>query len=272
MEEAQELVLRLTHVDVGHANGDVTRLGLREGPMDLDMLQLQNGLTHDLLDRASLPAGEYHWMELGLDPDRSHIGLQGGGRHGLTMGEQDALRVRERFTIRDGEHEEFVMDFDLRNAVQHHHMGGMMGDRFELHNALRLMHRDEAGGLAGAIDESLIDFNHPDCDPAPGGNWAYLFPGDAAQPDDLAEEDTDGFAGPIATDRVELHPGVGEYRYHFAFLPEGSYRVAFSCSSDWDEPGDDDYPEDPEGEFDFQAFSDPVEVVASQMTIFDIGL
>ena len=30
--------------------------------------------------------------------------------------------------------------------------------------------------------------------------------------------------------------------------------------------------EDPEGEFDFQAFSDPVEVVASQMTIFDIGL
>jgi len=271
MEDAQELMLRVTHVDFGQANGDVIRLQLHDGPADLDMMALQNGLTHDLVDHASLPAGDYRWMELGVDLEHSHIGMPDGGHYGLQLGEPEAFRVEQQFTIRSREHDEFIMDFDLRNAVQHHHMGGMMGDSFELHHALRLMNMEDVGGLTGAIDESLVDINYPDCDPAPGGNWAYLFPGDATQPDDVAETETDGIAGPIATDRVELHEGVGEYRYHFAFLPAGSYRVAFSCSSDWDEPGDDDYPQDPDGRFDFQAFSDPVAVVAGQVTVFDVG-
>jgi len=271
MEEAQELTLRLTHVDFGHANGDVTRLQIHDGPTDVDMISLQNGITHDLVDHASLPAGEYQWMELGVDLEHSHIGLDGGGHYGLQLGDPEAFRINQQFTIRTQEHSEFVMDFDLRNAVQHHHMGGMMGDSFELHHALRLMNVEDAGGLMGSVDDTLIDINHPDCDPALGGNWAYLFPGDATQPDDLAETETDGFSGPIAADRVELHDGSGEYRYYFAFVPEGSYRVAFSCSSDWDEPGDDDYPQDPDGMFGFQAFSGPVEVVAGQMTEFHVA-
>lgn len=270
MEEAEELVLHLTHIDFGHENGDVTRVPLHGGPTDLDMMQLQNGVTRHLIDNARLPAGRYHWVEIGVDLGRSHIGLQGGGHHGMELADPEAMRVHREFEIHGGHHDEFVVDFDLRHGVRHHHGGGGMGNRYELHHGLRLMHADNAGGLMGAIDDSLVDINHPDCDPAPGGNWAYLFPGDAAQPDDLAVTDVDGFAGPLATDRVELHHGLGEYRYHFAFLPADTYRVAFSCSSEWDEPGDDDYPMDPDGAFDFQTFSDPIEVVAGQMTVVDI--
>lgn len=271
MEDATELVIRLTHVDFGHADGDVTRLQLHDGPLDLDMMTLQNGVTHDLLDHVEMPAGDYRWMELGLDLDSSHIGLQAGARHRLGLGDPEAMRVHEPFTIRAGEYNEFVMDFDLRNGVRHHHMGGMMGSRFELHHGLRLMATEDAGGLAGVVADALIDVNHPDCDPAPGGNWAYLFPGDAAAPDDLAETDGDGHDGPIATDRVELHHGLGEYRYHFGFIPAGNYRVGFTCAGDWDEAGDDDYPEDPDRRFNFQAFSDPIMVVAGQTTVFDLS-
>lgn len=271
MEEAQELVLHVTHIDFGHENGDVTRVMLGGGPADLDIMAYQNGVTHELIDHASLPAGHYSWVELGIDPDQSHIGLQGGGHYGLELRDPEVMRIHQEFDIRSGVHEEFVMDFDLRQGVQRHHMGGMMGDRYELHSGMRFIHAEDSGGIMGAIDDSLIDINHPDCDPAPGGNWAYLFAGNAVQPDDLAESDSDGLAGPLVTDRVELHPGTGEYRYHFAFLPAGSYRVAFSCSSEWDESGDEDYPVDPDGQFDFQALSEPIAVVAGQMTVVDVG-
>jgi len=271
MEDVNELLLHVTHLDFGSANGDVTRLELHGGPTDIDMVALQNGVTHDLIDHASLPAGEYRWMELGVDLDRSEIGLGDGGHHGMTLADVNAFRVQEQFTVHEQEHSEFIIDFDLRYAIQQHHMGGMMGDQFEIHQGLRLMDMEHAGGLTGMIDASLIDINHPDCDPAIGGNWAYLFHGDATEPDDLSYTDTDSVAGPFAMDRVELDSGTGQYRYHFAFVPEGSYRVAFSCSSDWDEPGDDDYPNDPDGRFNFQAFGDPVAVHAGQVTVCDVG-
>jgi hypothetical protein len=271
MEEIVELTLHLTHVDFGHADGQVTRLMFQGGPLAVDMMQLQNGTARDLLDREDLPAGPYEWMEIGIDPQQSHVGTQDGGHHALFMGEELALRVHAPFAIHAGEHSEFILDFDLRYGIEHRHMGGMMGDRYILHPGLRQMLVSETGGLVGAIDASLVDVNQPGCDPAPGGNWAYLFDGAVAQPDDFAVSETDNLEGPIATDRVELHPGIGEYRYHFAFVPAGSYRVAFTCSGEWDEAGDDDFPDDPDGEFGFQAFSAPIDVVAGEIQVLDIG-
>lgn len=270
MEQAQEVVFHVTHVDMGHADGSVTRLELLNGPHDIDMMQLQNGMTHDLLNGASIPAGDYDWMELGVDLQQSHYGSASGGQHQMTQGSEHPFRATNTFQIMDQEHAEFVMDFDLRQGIQQHDMGGMMGMGFELHDGMHLMNMDDAGGLTGIIDISLVDVNNAACDPTEGGNLAYLFDAAVAQPDDLAATDTDGFDGPVATDIVELHGGVGEYRYHFGFVLAGSYRVAFSCSGEWDEEGDDDYPTDPDGQFDFHAFSDPVEVIAGQMQVLDI--
>jgi hypothetical protein len=271
MDEARSVVLNITHIELGHSDGSVTRLDMDGGPLDLDMMQLQNGVTHNLVNGARVPAGEYDWMRLGVAVDQSYIDTMGmGGRHGLQMAFQDGLTIHHPYFIPDADHLELMMDFDLRLGVVQHHMG-MMGDRWELHPAIRLMDMATAGGLVGTVDVSLVDVNNPACDPAEGGNWAYLFPGDAAVPDDMAETDSDGMPGPFATDRVQLHAGLGEYLYHFGFLPEGSYRVAFTCSGEWDEEGDDDYPFDPDGRFDFHAFSDPVEVVAGEVVVFDLG-
>lgn len=270
MEMAQEVIFHLTHVDMGLADGSVVRMQLHAGAHDVDMMQLQNGLTHMLLDGAELPAGHYEWMELGLDLQQSHFGSQSGGHHGMVLGEETPLRVHAPFEIGDGQHMDFVMDFDLGLGIRQHQMGGMMGTQYQLHNGLHLMNAAEVGGLIGVVDSSLVDVNHPDCDPAEGGNRAYLFDATNDQPDDLAVTDTDGIAGPVATDIVELHLGQGEYLYHFGHVPAGAYRVGFSCSAEWDEEGDDDYPVDPDGRFDFQAFSDVVDVVAGQVQVLDL--
>lgn len=265
--DMESMVIRITGMDFGHSNGDVHSFDISGGPVDVDMMQLQNGVSHGLMSDVEMPVGDYEWMRLRLDVGQSYMQERGtGGHHGFGMGPNatNGLEVHEQFQIGAGLHSEFMLDFDLRQGVRHSHRG-MMGDQYELHSALRLIHMHEAGGLSGMVDPALIDVNHPDCDPADGGNWVYIFPGDATAPDDIAEVESDGVPGPIAADRVDMDPGTGNHQYHFGFLPEGSYRVAFTCSGEWDEAGDDDYPSDPDGEFDFQAFSEPFDIVAGQM-------
>ena len=266
-EDASEMVLHVTGIEMGHADGRMVNVEIPGGPLQIDMMQLQNGVFQMLAGGVGVPTGQYDWMRINIDPGMSHVDLANtGGRHSMRMGSDatNGLEVHEQFQIRQGEHSEFMLDFDTRLGLQHH-SGGMMGDRYELHSAMRLVHMDEAGGLRGVVDSSMIDVNHAACDDAPGGNWVYLFPGDAAEPDDIAMPDTDGMAGPLAVDRVELDTMTGDHRYHFAFLRPGTYRLAMTCTGEWDEDNDDDYPSDPDGRFSFQMYSAPVDVMAGQM-------
>jgi len=271
MDEARSLVFHVTHVDMGHADGSMTHLVLPGGPLDIDMMQLQNGAVQSILNNTTMPTGHYEWMELGVDLTQSQIGTMSGGQHNMTMSTAHPFRSAEPFEIGPAQHAEFVMDFDLRRGVQQHDMGGMMGVEYQLHDAMRLMDTNNTGGISGTVDVSLMDFNQASCDSATGGNWMYVFAGTDAQADDLAAADTDGFPGPIATDMVEMNNGTGEFEYHFAFMNAGSYRLAFTCSGEWDEDGDDDYPTDPDGMFDFLTLSAAMTVTAGQMHRYNVA-
>jgi hypothetical protein len=270
--DMDSMVIRVTGMDFGHSNGQIHSFEIPGGPVDIDMMLLQNGVNHALMSDLELPAGDYEWMRMRIDADQSFMRDSAtGGQHGFRMGRDasEGLDVHEPFHVEAGAHSEYMLEFNVRQGVRHSH-NGMMGDQYELHNAMHLIRMDEAGGLWGTVDPSLIDVNHPACDPTEGGNWMYLFPGDTASPDDIADTESDGVPGPIATDRVEMNAGTGAHEYHFGYLPEGSYRLAFTCSGEWDESGDDDYPDDPDGKFDFHRFSGPLDVVAGQMQRHDM--
>lgn len=270
-DEAQSLVLHISGIELGHTSRGTVALQLSGGPMSVDMMRLQNGLSQALVSNMTIPAGQYEWMRLQIDLGQSHFDTMAGARHNMRMGPNSSggLEVRQLFEIAESTHLEFMLDYDLRQGVHRHEMG-MMGDQFELHSAMRLVNMQDSGGMTGLVDGTMIDVNHPDCDDAPGGNWAYLFHGSATDPDDIAESDSDGRPGPIATDRVEMDPGTGDFSYHFGYLPAGSYRVAFTCSGEWDEGDDDDYPSDPDGQFNFQMFSETFDVVHGQLHRFDL--
>lgn len=272
-EDAMEMVLHVTGVEMGHADGSVVMLEMAGGGMSIDMMQLQNGESTMLADGVEVPMGQYEWMRLMIDPAQSHIDLAStGGRHGMQMGgdAENGLEVMHDFDIGQSEHSEYMLDFDIRRGVQHHD-NGMMGGEYRLHSAMRMVDMSQSGGLMGTVDPSMIDVNHPDCDDAPGGNWAYLFHGDVTEPDDIADVDTDGMQGPMAADRIDMDTMTGEHRYHFGYLDPGQYRVAITCAGEWDEVGDDDHPNDPEGEFAFHMFSDPMEVMPGQMHDNDLS-
>ncbi|MDH3756965.1 MAG: DUF4382 domain-containing protein [Gammaproteobacteria bacterium] len=270
--DMDSMVIRITGMDFGHSNGEIHSFDMPGGPMDVDMMQLQNGVSHALMSDIELPGGDYDWMRMRIDVGQSFMRDSGtGGHYGFRMGHgaTEGLEVHEQFHVEAGAHGDYMLEYDVRRGVRHSH-NGMMGDQYELHNAMHLVRMDQAGGLFGAVDPSLVDINHPACDDADGGNWMYVYPGDAEAPDDISDTESDGIPGPIATDRVEMNPGSGAHEYHFGYLPEGTYRVAFTCSGEWDEPGDDDYPSDPDGLFDFQHFSGPIEIVAGQMHQHDL--
>lgn len=272
-EDAMEMVLHVTGIEMGHSDGRVVAIELNGGPISIDMMQLQNGESHLLADNVEVPVGHYDWMRLMIDPGQSHFDLAStGGHHNMHMGGDatEGLEVHHPFEIVHSVHGQFMLDFDMRRGVQHHG-NGMMGGEYRLHSAMRLIDMAESGGLMGVVHPSMIDVNHPACDDAPGGNWAYLYHGDVMEPDDIAVTDSDGLIGPIAADRIELDNMTGEHRYHFGYLEPGHYRIAVTCSSEWDELGDDDYPSDPDGRFAFHMFSDPMEVMSGQMHHNDLN-
>jgi hypothetical protein len=215
--DTRAMVLHITGMELGHSNGDVITLDMPNGAVSADMMQLQNGVHVSLVTGVDIPMGQYDWVRLHVDLSQSYVELSGtGGQHGMHMGSDatNGIEVHEPFELLDSINHEFMLEFDLQRGVQHHDMG-MMGVEYELHSAMRLVDMEHAGGLSGMIDASMIDINHPDCDQEPGGNWAYLFPGDATVPDDVAASDTDGISGPITTDRVEMDPATGDHNYHF---------------------------------------------------------
>jgi hypothetical protein len=272
-EDAMEMVLHVTGIEMGHADGSVVMVEMDGGGMSIDMMQLQNGESRMLADNVEMPMGQYDWMRLMIDPAQSHIDLAStGGRHGMQMGSDavDGLEVQHAFEIGQSQHSEFMLDFDIRRGVQHHDTG-MMGGEYRLHSAMRMVDMSESGGLMGAVDPSMIDVNHPECDDAPGGNWAYLYHGDVMEPDDIADVDTDGMQGPIGADRIDMDTMTGEHRYHFGYLDAGQYRIAVTCSGEWDEVGDNDHPNDPDGQFAFHMFSESMDVMAGQMHENDLG-
>ncbi len=270
--DTDSMVITITGMDFGHNNDDVHSFGVPGWPVDVDMVQLQKGVHHALMSAVELPGRDYDWMRLRIDVSQSFMQDSGtGGRHGFRMGESagEGLEVHERFHVKAGAHGNYMLEHDLRQSARHSH-NSMMGNRFEIRDAMRLVRMDQAGSLVGTVDPSLIDVNHPKFDPAEGGNWMYAFPGAAEAPDDIADTESDGVPGPITTDRVEMNSGTGAHEYHFGYLPGGMYRLTFACSGERDEASGDDYPSGTDGKFVFQHFSGPVEIDPGRMKQRDL--
>jgi Domain of unknown function (DUF4382) len=265
-EEASELVLHFTHIELGREDGHVERIPVSSGSGTIDLMGLQNGNTAMLVEEESMPVGRYEWLELGVDIQKSHLQLQNGATHGMRMGDGSTTRVDVALDVAAGSHSEYVLDIDARRSIIHHDARGMMAEEYDFHPNMRFVEISQTGSIGGTVDMSMIDAYQDGCDSAEGGNWAYLYHGDVMEPDDFSENESDTLSGPIAMDRVEMDSESGAYHYQFSYLPEGMYRIAFSCSAEWDESGDDDYPGDPDGRFSFHGFSGALEVKLGEMT------
>jgi hypothetical protein len=234
VDDASSVVVQFSGVAFKRAgSAPETVQNLTPSPRQLDLLQYQEGRAALLLDGVTLPAGDYEWIRLIVDNETgvrdSYLVLTGGEECELTVpsGAESGLKLNRGFTLPADGSVALTIDFDLRKSI--HAPPGQQGaaeactQGYLMRPTLRIVDDANVGAIAGHVASELVT---EQCLPK-----VYVFSGAGATPDDL--EDPEGAdADPLVVAGVAVENGSTEFAYHAAFVPPGSYTVAFTCDDD----------------------------------------
>ena len=153
----------------------------------------------------------------------SYIDLLDDSRHSLYVptGANSGLKLNRGFNVPDGGMASFTIDFDLHKSV--HDPSGSKDD-YILRPTLRLVDGNTDGALSGIITGIENDLERSDNAESAG----FVYVSNTAN----TVDDVDGTDDPI-TSATEHNDGVNSYAV--AFLPEGDYRIDFTCDADIDD-------------------------------------
>jgi uncharacterized protein DUF4382 len=233
VDDASSVVVQFSGVAFKRAgSAPETVQDLTPSPRQLDLLQYQEGRAALLLDGVTLPAGDYEWIRLIVDDETgvrdSYITLTGGEECELTVpsGAESGLKLNRGFTLPADGSVALTIDFDLRKSI--HAPPGQLGaaeactQGYLMRPTLRIVDDANVGAIAGHVAGELVT---EQCLPK-----VYVFSGAGVTPDDI--EDPVVAADPLVVADVAVENGSTSFAYHAAFLPPGSYTVAFTCDDD----------------------------------------
>lgn len=232
VDGASEVVVIFTGVE-SHSNGGTTSIDFAQ-PRVIDLLAYQNGATVDLLDDATVTAGEYQWMRLKVIAERnrndgSFILFEDGRQFPLYIpsGSETGLKINRPFRVAAGGITRLVADFDLRKSII---APPGQAPNYMLKPVLRLVDELQVGTIAGEVELAALaalqlgaGATAADC---AGG--IYLFAGPAVPPDDMDGIADDG-ADPIIAQPLAFDGLNTVAPYSFAFVEAGTYTLAATC-------------------------------------------
>jgi hypothetical protein len=222
--------IQFTGVEVKPANADPIDFTFSP-EKGFDLLTLQNGTTATFLNGSTIPAGQYEWVRLMVDtnPGVMYV-MDSTGQHNLTIpsGAETGLKLIQGYTMPVGGVANFTVDFVLSKSLMA--PPGQAPD-YKLKPVLRLVDNAQVGTIAGVFNTT----------PSNCGNNApvvYVYQGANVTPDDIylppdgtSDVDAAGTAEPLTTATAALNPS-SLYAYSVAFLPVGTYTVAYTCDPD----------------------------------------
>jgi hypothetical protein len=262
--------VQFTGVEVKPVDGTVQTFDFSPAK-GYDLLTLQNGNAAVLLDDTTVPAGDYEWIRLKIDPtpDSSYV-EDDTGVHGLKIpsGIQSGVKLIKGFTMPAGGHGDFTIDFVLDKSII---APPGLAPQYLMKPVLRMTNNVEVGTLEGTIDATAYAANSGCTDGLPR---VYLYQGASIAPDDIynPEDDSQDSApevDPLVTATATLD-GSGGYDYYIGNVEAGTYTVAFTCDAD-DAAIDENVDENmqPVDGLNFTVLPDPVIVVAGETTTAD---
>jgi hypothetical protein len=229
--------IQFTGVEVKPMNADPIDFNFTPAK-GFDLLTLQGGATGTFLNGSTIPAGAYEWVRLMVDPNpgASYV-VDATGQHNLTIpsGAETGLKLIQGFTMPVGGVANFTVDFMLGKSLIA--PPGQSPD-YTLKPVLRLVDNAQVGTISGTFQPTTLSAQS-NCGTQPP--VVYLYQGANVTPDNLftppsgtsgtSDTDAAGTGEPFTTATAALN-SMSEYAYTIAFLPAGTYTVAFTCDPD----------------------------------------
>jgi hypothetical protein len=158
-DNATSVVVDFTGVELHNTNGQTVTINFPSA-QQIDLMQLQNGLTAALLQSQSVPSGTYDWMQLNVLADKdtqgeSYIMLNTGAQYPLYIpsGSATGLKLTTSFTVPQYGSTQLLVEFDLRQSVTG---ADPDGQSYDLAPALRLEDQTQVGTLAANVDLAAL--------------------------------------------------------------------------------------------------------------------
>lgn len=157
-DNATSVVVDFTGVELHNTNGQTVTINFPSA-QQIDLMQLQNGLTAALLQSQSVPSGTYDWMQLNVLADKdtqgqSYIMLNTGAQYPLYIPSGSAgLKLTTSFTVPQYGSTQLLIEFDLRQSVTG---ADPDGQSYDLAPALRLEDQTQVGTIAANVDLAAL--------------------------------------------------------------------------------------------------------------------
>jgi len=279
VDGADAIVVVFTGVEL-HSSSGTSSIDFAQ-PRQIDLLAYQHGATADLLDNATVAAGEYQWMRLKViaelnRSDGSFIHFADGRQYPLYIpsGAETGLKINRPFRVAAGGITRLVADFDLRKSII---APPGQSPNYLLKPVLRLTDELQVGTISGSVDLASLaalqlggSATAADC---AGG--IYLFTGGTVTPDDV-DGMADDWADPIVVQALAYDGQNAVVPYQLAFVEAGTYTLAATCDIDVDvSPEVSEYnPSAADGQSGFQTMhwtiTNAVTVMANQTTMANL--
>lgn len=214
------VVVAFTGVDIGSKGGETDLTFGAETPVDL--LAAQGFASASIVQTALVPAGDYTWLRLDVDPTNSYVVTASGGRYPLSIPRQ--LTLAHPFVVGENLQTSLMVEFNLAQSLAL----GPGGTTYVLGPGVRVVDLGAAGSVIGTVSNSLIiggtSVASSSCSPA-----VYAYPGSGAVPE--------GYHVTVAggTEPYSSGPALlgadGLYHFVIAYLPDGPYTLAVACSA-----------------------------------------
>jgi len=233
VDGVQSVVVAFNRVELMPTSGKLQAFTFTV-PQTVDLLNYQGDDSAVLINGRGIVGGSFDWVQLDIDTAHSYVIAANGNQYPLKLpsGSSGGLRITMPFTIAAGNTGDYVIDFNLRQALTESTGSGT--PVYTLGPALRMVDASQTGSVSGTAVATLTvggtAISASSCSPA-----IYVYAGTPTTLGGYAAA-VSGGATPITSASLMLNTTTGDYNYFVAYLPAGSYTLAATCAGA-DSPG-----------------------------------
>ena len=234
VDSATSVVVDFTGIELHNTNGNTVTIKF-PAAKPIDLLQLRNGVTAALAQNASVPTGNYDWMQLEVlatqdTQGQSFITLVNGTQYPLYIpsGSETGLKLTTPFTVSQNGTTQLIIEFDLRQSVT---SKSTDGQSYAFVPALRLENQSQVGTITATVDLAALTTQQlgagAQVSQCNGG--LFVFSGAAVKPQN-------GGGASLVDFQPIPNSGQTQVPVSIPDVAKGSYTVAATCNYDLYDP------------------------------------